>query len=150
MRYRPQTGGSARARYRTVHLVSGFVGEFLILLGTFSSDVLGSPVLVAVATSGVVFAAYYLLWLVYKVFFGPIDRDENRTMSDLNRREIALLIPLAIFMVWIGVAPAKFLEVSETSTNAIIETVEIKRMAMEENPDARRILLPDELLASRQ
>ncbi len=130
--------------------LNGFVGEFLILTGTFSSDVLGNPVLVAVATSGVIFAAYYLLWMVYKVFFGPIVREENRTMKDLNRREIALLIPLAVFMVWIGVAPAKFLETSETSTNAIIEQIEFKRLAMEANPGERRVIHLDELLASQQ
>jgi NADH-quinone oxidoreductase subunit M len=129
--------------------LNGFVGEFLILLGTFSSDVIGRPVLVAVATTGVIFAAYYLLWFVHKIFFGTIERDENRVMPDLNLREIALLVPLVIFMVWIGIAPAKFLEVSEVSTNAMIETVEIRRMAMEENPTERRIIAKEEHLASR-
>ena len=130
--------------------LNGFVGEFLILLGTFSSDVLGNPILVAVATSGVIFAAYYLLWMVYKVFFGTIDREENRTILDLNLREVALLVPMVIFMVWIGVAPAKFLETSETSTNAIIEKIEFKRLAMEANPGEGRIIHFDELLASER
>ena len=113
--------------------LNGFVGEFLILLGSFSSDVIGRPVLIAVATSGVVFAAYYLLWLVYKVFFGSITREENATMSDLNLREIALLAPLAILMVWIGVAPNRFLESSEAATEAIVRTVEVKRIAVEQH-----------------
>ena len=87
--------------------------------------------------------------MVHKVFFGPVDREENRTMKDLNRREIALLVPLVILMVWIGVAPAKFLETSETSTNAIIEKIEFKRLTMEANPGERRIIHLDELLASQ-
>jgi NADH-quinone oxidoreductase subunit M len=113
--------------------LNGFVGEFLILLGAFSSDVIGRPILIAIATSGVIFAAYYLLWLVYKVFFGTITREENSIMPDLNAREIALLVPLAILMVWIGVAPSTFLEPSETATEAIVQTVDAKRMAIEDH-----------------
>jgi NADH-quinone oxidoreductase subunit M len=128
--------------------LNGFVGEFLILLGTFSSIRLGDPVLVAVATSGVVFAAYYLLWMVYNVFFGTLDNEENKLMPDLNLREIALLVPIAVFMVWIGVAPAKFLEPSEVATTALVDTIELKREAMEEKPLERRIVLMDDLLAS--
>jgi len=120
--------------------LNGFVGEFLILLGSFSSSTVGQPVLIAVATSGVILAAYYLLWLLYKMFFGPIDREENRSIRDLAPREIALLVPLAIMMVWMGVAPGKFLAVSETATEALLSVVENKRKAMEESPDeARRI-----------
>jgi NADH-quinone oxidoreductase subunit M len=119
--------------------LNGFVGEFLILVGAFSSDVVGSPVLVAIATSGVIFAAYYLLWMVYKVFFGTIEKEENSSMLDLNAREIALLVPMAVFMVWIGVAPSPFLQQSEEASAAILRTVEVKRMAMEESPDGLRI-----------
>jgi NADH-quinone oxidoreductase subunit M len=128
--------------------LNGFVGEFLILLGTFNSDRLGSPVLVAIATSGVIFAAYYLLWMVYNVFFGPLDKEENKVMPDLNLREVALLVPVAIFMVWIGIAPAKFLEPSEKAATAMIETVEVKRMAMEQDGTERRLVLLDDLLAT--
>ena len=102
------------------------------------------------ATSGVIFAAYYLLWMVYKVFFGTIDREENKTISDLNLREVALLVPLVVFMVWIGVAPAKFLEASEVSVNVMVEKVEFKRLAMEANPGEPRIIYFDELLASEE
>lgn len=127
--------------------LNGFVGEFLILLGSFASDTVGRPVLIAVATSGVIFAAYYLLWLLYRMFFGPLDKDENRSMPDLNLREIALLVPLAVFMIWIGLAPKVFLDTSEVSTAAILQTVEIKRDAVALNPESEGFVIRHDLLA---
>jgi NADH-quinone oxidoreductase subunit M len=110
--------------------LNGFVGEFLILLGTFKSTVIGSPLLVVFATSGVILAAVYLLWMVYRTFFGTITRSENRDMRDLNLREIALLVPLALLMVVLGVAPAKFLEKSELTTQFLLDTVQTKQAAL--------------------
>jgi NADH-quinone oxidoreductase subunit M len=127
--------------------LNGFVGEFMILVGSFASEVVGRPVLIAVATSGVIFAAYYLLWLLYRMFFGPLETDENRSMLDLNFREIALLVPLAILMVWIGLAPKPFLDQSELSTEAILRTVEIKREAVALNPDSEGFIIRHELPA---
>ena len=106
--------------------LNGFVGEFLILVGSFSSDVIGNPFLIAAATSGVILAAVYLLWLLYKTFFGPITNEENRLMKDLNPREIAILVPLVVLMLVLGVAPNRFLEVSEQSTRSILELVDTK------------------------
>ncbi len=110
--------------------LNGFVGEFMILLGSFRSEVVGSPVLIAIATSGVIFAAVYLLWLVYRVFFGPIRYEENRQMPDLNLREILVLIPVALFMIWIGFGPRPFLNVSEKATEDLLEYVRQKRVTL--------------------
>jgi len=89
--------------------LNGFVGEFMILIGSFRT--LGwLPV--ALATSGVVLAAIYLLKMIQLTIFGPITKEENRKLTDLNGRELAALIPLCIFMVWIGVAPDTFLKPS--------------------------------------
>ena len=121
--------------------LNGFVGEFMILVGSFASDVVGRPILIAVATSGVIFAAYYLLWFLYRVFFGSIRREENRSMLDLNLREIALLVPLAILMVWIGLAPKAFLDKSEVASAAILQTVELKRDAVALNPDTEGFVI---------
>ncbi len=110
--------------------LNGFVGEFMILLGSFRSEVVGSPVLIAIATSGVIFAAVYLLWLVYRVFFGPIRHEENRHMPDLTLRELLLLIPVALFMVWIGFGPRPFLAISEKATTDLIEQVREKRVRL--------------------
>jgi NADH-quinone oxidoreductase subunit M len=89
--------------------LNGFVGEFMILIGSFRT--LGW-VPVALATSGVVLAAIYLLKMIQLTIFGPITKDENRKLTDLSGRELAALIPLCIFMVWIGVAPDTFLKPS--------------------------------------
>ncbi len=107
--------------------LNGFVGEFLILVGSFRSTALDSPLLVVLATTGVIFAAVYLLWMLYQTFFGEVTRDENRTMSDLDRREIALLVPLVVLMFWIGIAPGPFLSKSETQVEHLLEIIERKQ-----------------------
>lgn len=110
--------------------LNGFVGEFLILVGSFKSAFVGSPLLIALATTGVILAAVYLLWLVYKTFFGPLDQEANRTMRDLNAREVLLLAPLAVLMMLIGFMPQPFLEKSDSAARFILETVEQKRAAL--------------------
>jgi len=119
--------------------LNGFVGEFLILVGAFKSTVLASPLLVAVATTGVILAAVYLLWMVYRIFWGPLENEENRTMADLNGREIGLLVPLVLLMFILGVAPNPFLEKSEPAVRGLLELIETKRLAaeLEGTPDHR-------------
>ncbi|NNF04385.1 MAG: NADH-quinone oxidoreductase subunit M [Rhodothermales bacterium] len=111
--------------------LNGFVGEFLILIGAFASESLASPVLVAVATSGVILAAVYLLYMVYHTFWGTLELEENRTMKDLNGRELGLLMPLAALMLIMGIAPTPFLEKSEPMVNHLLGKIEAKRMLVE-------------------
>ena len=118
--------------------LNGFVGEFLILVGAFSSETVGMPLLIALATTGVILAAVYLLWMLYRMFFGPLTNEENRKMVDLNAREIALLAPLAVLMVVIGVMPQPFLNTSEPATTYLLETIERKRMAALEEAERRQ------------
>lgn len=99
---------------------SGFVGEFLSLLGTFETH----PVAALVAASGVIFAAYYMLPMVQRVLFNRLDKEENRAMADLSRREMAILGPLVALMIWIGVHPTPILERMEPSVAAVLEHVE--------------------------
>ena len=99
---------------------SGFVGEFLALLGTFETR----PILAIVATSGVIFAAYYMLPMVQRVFFNELDSDENRNVKDLSGREIAVLSPLLVLMLVLGVHPTPVLERMEPSVRAVLERVE--------------------------
>ncbi|MEM1043932.1 MAG: NADH-quinone oxidoreductase subunit M [Bacteroidota bacterium] len=109
--------------------LNGFVGEFLILIGTFKSEVIGGWAITAIATTGVIFAAVYLLTMLYKTFYGPLDKEENRAMPDLNARELGLLIPLAVLMFWLGFGPAPFLAKSEGAVRSLLETIETKRIA---------------------
>ena len=111
--------------------LNGFVGEFMILVGSFKSDVVGNPILIAFATTGVIFAAVYLLWMVYRTFFGPVTDPENETMADLNPREIGLLMPLAVLMLVMGFWPAPFLARSEATVQGLLATVAAKGEAVE-------------------
>jgi NADH-quinone oxidoreductase subunit M len=97
--------------------LNGFVGEFMILIGSFRT--LGW-VPVALATSGVVLAAIYLLKMIQLTIWGPITREENRKLVDLSGRELAALIPLAVLMLWIGVAPDAFLRPSRRALEGLL------------------------------
>ncbi|MDQ2889299.1 MAG: NADH-quinone oxidoreductase subunit M, partial [Gemmatimonadota bacterium] len=100
--------------------LNGFVGEFLVLLGSFRTY----PIFAAVATTGVIFAACYLLWALQRLIFNNLDKPENETMSDLNWREIGLLTPLFICIVWLGVYPAPVLRRMQASAEQVVRTVQ--------------------------
>lgn len=104
--------------------LNGFVGEYLTLIGAYVSPHLSTTWFAIIAASGVIFAAVYLLILFQRMFFGPITREENRNLKDLNRLEIGVLVPIVIFIVWIGFQPNTFLSISESSSRAVVGTVE--------------------------
>jgi NADH-quinone oxidoreductase subunit M len=96
--------------------LNGFVGEFLILVGSYKTLTWWA----VVATFGVVLAAVYLLKMVAATIWGPLENDANKSLQDLSWREIATLVPLCIAMLWIGVAPARFLEPSRPALEATL------------------------------
>ncbi|HSE94112.1 MAG TPA: NADH-quinone oxidoreductase subunit M [Methylomirabilota bacterium] len=102
--------------------LNGFVGEFLILVGAFRVNGL----LAAAATTGIIFAAVYLLWMYQRVVFGPLTHEENRRLPDLTPREWALVAPLVLLIVWIGVYPAPFTRPTEATVEALIAQVQTK------------------------
>ena len=102
--------------------LNGFVGEFLILLGAFQVN----GWLAAVATTGIIFAAVYVLWMYQRVVFGEIRHEENRHLRDLDLREWAMLVPVLVFIVWIGVYPSVFTEKTRVSVEALINQVQSK------------------------
>jgi NADH-quinone oxidoreductase subunit M len=108
--------------------LNGFVGEFLILVGTFSVN---RPYAI-IAASGVIFAAVYMLWMYQRVMFGEITNPKNLGLKDLNAREIGLLLPLLLFVVWIGVYPNTFLGPMAPSVKKWINQVETKRALIDE------------------
>ncbi len=100
--------------------LNGFVGEFFILLGTWTSRAVGRPWLTTMlAATGVIWAAVYMLWMLQRVVFGPITNPENAGLSDLNKREIGLLLPLLVLMLFMGVYPRVFLDRSKPSVEVI-------------------------------
>jgi NADH-quinone oxidoreductase subunit M len=113
--------------------LNGFVGEFLILVGTFRVN----PWLAALATAGIIFAAVYLLWMYQRVVFGPVTHEENRRLTDLSLREWALIVPLVILIVWIGVHPTTFTGKTEASIDALLAEVQSKATAAAPGPGSR-------------
>ncbi len=97
--------------------LNGFVGEFLIFLGTFRE----SPVTAFIAVTGVILGAWYMLTTVKKIFFGEIRNDANRSLVDIDRREIAVLAPLLLMIIIMGVMPAPFLNKMEASVQAVVQ-----------------------------
>jgi len=100
--------------------LNGFVGEFLILLGAFKVNKLYA----AIAATGVIFAACYMLWMFQRVMFGQVTNDKNKNLTDLSWREIAYFVPLLLFIVWIGVYPNTFLNKTKATTAQFVAQME--------------------------
>ena len=98
--------------------LNGFVGEFLILIGSFTT----ARWWTVVATSGVILAAVYLLWAYQRVFQGPAE-GENAKVSDMNLREIAIMAPLLALIVFLGVYPKPALDRIEPAVDRLVERV---------------------------
>jgi NADH-quinone oxidoreductase subunit M len=118
--------------------LNGFIGEFLILAGTFQAH----PWYAAIAATGVILAAIYLLWLVQRVFFGPLTNEENRNVPDIAWNELAAVVPLIVLMVWIGVHPNTFLKKMTPSVQQLLAQVRSEGQG--------KTLLAESSLAPRQ
>ena len=112
------TGAFVLATLASIGLpgLNGFVGEFLILSGSFARH----PAAVVLATTGIVLGAVYMLSLVRRVFWNELRHQENRSLTDLTWQEAAAFAPLGIFMVWIGVHPGTFLSLSEAAVRRLV------------------------------
>jgi NADH-quinone oxidoreductase subunit M len=100
---------------------NGFVGEFLILSGTFLSRLASAPALAVVSSLGVVLGAVYMLLLVEKVFFGPIEDEENRHLPDLSVREGFVLAPMIVLIVVMGLLPGPFLAPARPAVDRLVQ-----------------------------
>jgi NADH-quinone oxidoreductase subunit M len=99
--------------------LSGFVGEFTVLLGSY----LSLPALAVIAGFGVVLAAVYLLWAYERMFTGKVDHPENQGLRDLGIRELAIVVPLVLLVIAIGVYPKPMLDRVEPSVEVILDRV---------------------------
>jgi NADH-quinone oxidoreductase subunit M len=102
--------------------LSGFPGEFMVLLGTFTSQ---SPgwLWATLAATGVILAAVYLLWMVQRVLFGPLQNPQNESLKDMSVREISVLAPMAFAAILLGVAPQLFLDKIEPAAQRFVASV---------------------------
>jgi NADH-quinone oxidoreductase subunit M len=129
-------GGLARSMpvYATVFVVvmlssiglpglNGFVGEFLILLGAFRD----ARVYAVLGATGVVLGAVYMLWAAQRVLFGKITHEENRNLPDLTRRELAVLLPILVMIVVMGVYPRPFLDRMHAAVGDLKARVEARQ-----------------------
>jgi len=119
--------------------LNGFVGEFLILTGMWTSTFSRSWIATMLAATGVIWAAVYMLWMLQRVLFGEITNPENARLRDLNTRELGLILPLMLLMLFMGVYPRPFLDRSKAAVEAIrarviqspaggsVETANLKR-----------------------
>ena len=95
---------------------SGFVGEFLVLLGAFYYNTW----LAVFATTGVVLGAAYMLYVYRRIIFGKLEKENLMSISDLSYREIIIFVPLVLLVFWMGVYPAPFLNVMSVSVDNLI------------------------------
>ncbi|MGQ9917923.1 MAG: complex I subunit 4 family protein [Bryobacteraceae bacterium] len=100
-------------------LLNNFVGEFLVLLGAAQTRFLYA----ALAGTGVILSAVYMLWLVQRVFYGPTPDPVRHHVTDMNPREWALVLPLIVMMVWMGVGPQSFLPAISAQNRQVLELV---------------------------
>jgi NADH-quinone oxidoreductase subunit M len=110
--------------------LNGFVGEFTILLGAFGSEAIGSPWFAGFATLGIILAAVYLLFMFQKLFLGPLDKEENRVLLDLNLREIVTIVPLLVLIFWIGLYPRPFFALISPAVERVVAALQIAALAM--------------------
>jgi NADH-quinone oxidoreductase subunit M len=105
--------------------LNGFVGEFTILLGSMGAASLGDHawIYTAFATTGVILAAVYLLWMFQRVFMGPLDKPANEKLNDLNRRELVIMLSFILFIFWIGIAPSGWFGLMDSSVGNLVSDI---------------------------
>jgi NADH-quinone oxidoreductase subunit M len=109
---------------------SGFVGEFLSLIGTYQMSTWAA----IAATTGIILGAAYMLWLYWRICFGAARTPEAATMVDLSAREWWLLAPIAVGVMWMGIYPKSFLRPMRADVGRIVERVEHSRPASDSQP----------------
>lgn len=114
--------------------LNGFIGEFTILLGAWGAGQaggpLGSPLFAAFAALGVILAAIYMLFMFQKLFLGPLVNKKNENLSDLNVRELAIMVPLLILIFWIGLYPKPFFALMGPTVDQLVSAFSSGALAL--------------------
>jgi NADH-quinone oxidoreductase subunit M len=125
---------------------NGFVGEFLILSGTFLSKLASGPVFATLASIGVILGAVYMLVLVEKVFFGKIENPENKHLPDLSVREGFVLAPMIVAIVVMGLLPGPFLKPAKPAVDRLVQRFQQVELRLGATPSVGTV---DTAVASR-
>ena len=111
--------------------LNGFVGEFTILLGAFGSQSIGNTVYAIVSALGVIMAAVYILYMFQKMFLGPQGeiveevKKHGHALRDLNLREIITIVPILIFIFWIGLYQKPFFDLIAPAVEHLVQMLPI-------------------------
>ena len=103
---------------------SGFIGEWMVILGTVKAGFW----LAMLAATALIFGAAYNLWMVKRVYFGPVANDHVKALTDLNSREFLMMAVLAIAVLWMGVYPKPFTDVMHTSVDSLLKHVAVSKL----------------------
>jgi NADH-quinone oxidoreductase subunit M len=100
---------------------SGFIGEFLVMVGVFKS----STWVAFFITTGIILGAAYMLWLYRRVIFGKLEKDDVKAMLDLSPREVAIFVPLILIVLWMGIYPSSFTSITGPTIERLIANYEV-------------------------
>jgi NADH-quinone oxidoreductase subunit M len=106
-------------------MLNGFVGEFLILVGTFGAAMAKAKLICALAATGVILGAVYMLWMYQRVMLGEVTHDVNKTLPDLSRREKWVIVPLVVMAIWMGIYPQFFLRKMDASVSKLLHPARV-------------------------
>lgn len=118
---------------------NGFVGEFLILIGAFESQLRWWTI---IATSGVILSAVYMLWVFQRVMFGELDNPKNQKLTDLNAREIAIMVPLLVMIFFMGLYPKPFIDKMEPAIKKLVAQARVTSVNAQVIPVTEQTQLP--------
>ena len=119
---------------------NGFVGEFLILIGAFESQLRWWTI---IATSGVILSAVYMLWVFQRVMFGELDNPKNQKLLDLNAREIAIMVPLIVMIFFMGLYPKPFIDKMRPAIEKLVAQVRVASVDAQVIPADEQIQMPE-------
>jgi len=118
---------------------NGFVGEFLVLIGAFESELRWWTI---IASSGVILSAVYMLWMFQRVMFGELDNPKNQKLTDLNAREIAIMVPLIVMIFVMGIYPKPFIDKMDPAVKKLVSQVRPASMNVKKMPESMPAAMP--------
>ena len=126
---------------------NGFVGEFLVLLGSFESNLRWYAI---IASSGVILSAVYMLWMFQRVMFGKLDNPKNQKLLDLDAREITIMVPLVFMIFFMGLYPTPFTRTMAPALDKIIQQTRLAQPVTAVQPQVMPVMPQGELPVGHQ